>query len=146
MAEENYGPQNVRLNDFNAVHILSNMTRESPGLADATSTGQVKTTSAVDYLVNGNIHSLSATDDLWDLSGLTDLASGEYCKVLLTVDDSQNPGVYKGHVTASQGEAPLPEPPVGEAAIGYVEVAGSNDFDGESVSTSGTYVEGYKLA
>lgn len=133
-------------------------------LADGGTSGKVKLTlpgydsagageslDNIGYRIKGKIYTLDgddnsdAKDDFWDLTGLTDLTAGQYCKVLLTVDTSGTAQVHKGDNASSQAAAKLPLPPDNECPFGWVETAGSNDWDNESITTSGTLTEGYDV-
>ena len=133
-------------------------------LADGSANGKVKLTmegyddvtssdhiSKFGYRIKGRVYTLqsdansNAKDDFWDLTGQTDLTSGDYVKVLLTVDESGNAQTHVSSVASSQNEAELPVPPDDECPFGWIEMEGANDWDGESLSTSGSYYEGYDV-
>lgn len=133
-------------------------------LADGSTNGKVKVTVdsydgagggagnvELSYKIKGKVYGKATDtgndviDDLWDLTGLTNLTSGDYCKVLLTLDTSGNAQIHKSTNASSQADAELPLPPDGECPIGWVETAGSNNWSGETVSTSGSYTEGFDL-
>jgi len=108
------------------------------------------------YLLDGRIYTIAgAAQDkasFFDCTGTetTDLSSGEYCKVLLTVDDSQADQVHQGEiVTTSKSQAPMPFPDevIGgdEAVFGYIEVAGSHTWGTTGTADSDLY-EGIDLS
>ncbi len=78
------------------------------GVTNATTAGYAKTTATVKYEVNGRLQVLNATDDLWDLTGVS-TSSTEYLKVALCLDISQIPFIVQGvKVTGAQTLARVP--------------------------------------
>jgi len=81
------------------------------------------------YLLDGSMHLIAGAAqvkaDVWDCTGLNDVGSSEYCKVLLTVDDSQTGQIHQGEIAASQSQAPMPFPDEvkngNQAVFGYIE-------------------------
>jgi hypothetical protein len=95
------------------------------GVADGTTAGKAKTTVAVKIASSRAVTARAATDDFWDLTGVA-TGAGEFCKVLLCVDDGSSAVILKGEEAASQGAAKLPRlPDTTWAALGVVEIGES---------------------
>jgi len=143
------GPGYDRKAQWHETRIANNSAQNTPGLDEgASGAGYVKTTNAIDYKVNGKLYTLSSSDDKWDLSGsgadFSTVGSDEYCKILLTLESDGTPGAFKGKVASSYDEAPLPMPPSGHSAIGYLKV---NDIDfGTDSIASGDHIDGYDVS
>jgi len=148
--EENYGPSGInRRNDYNETDILQNMALDAAGLAEgSTGAGYVKTANAIDYLIDGLLYTMSATDNHWDLSGsgadFSTVASDEYCFVILCLDSSGTAEAYKGPVADSYAQAHLPVPPDASSVVGYLKINDIN-FGTDSIS-SGDHIDGYDLS
>jgi parallel beta-helix repeat protein len=95
----------------------------SAGVTNATTAGFAKTTATVGYEVNGRLQVLNATDDLWDLTGVSTSAT-EFMKVALCLDISQNPVIVQGvKVTGAQTLARVPRNiPINLCPIGIVAI------------------------
>jgi len=78
--------------------------------------------------------------DAFDLSGESDLSSGEYQKVILQVDDA-GAFDYKMGDVLGRDAAPMPDPDEDKAVIGWLDVTGPNDWDGEDITASATLHE-----
>lgn len=105
----------------------------SAGVTNATTAGYAKTTANVGYEVNGRLQVLNATDDLWDLTGVS-TAANEYLKVALCLDLSQNPFIVEGvKATGAQTLARVPRNiPIDLCPIGIVAIPPS--YSGGSLS------------
>lgn len=80
------------------------------GLAAGTTDGKVKTANNINFIYSTDrkINTKVATDDLWDLTGVS-TGAGEYKKVLLCIEDLTLAGVIlEGPAAASDAVATLP--------------------------------------
>jgi len=95
----------------------------SAGVTSATTTGFAKTTANIGYEVNGRLQVLNATDDLWDLTGVS-TGADEYMKVALCLDISQNPFIVQGvKASGAQTLARVPRNiPIDLCPIGVVAI------------------------
>ncbi|HHT9146011.1 MAG TPA: hypothetical protein ACFYD4_10100 [Candidatus Wunengus sp. YC61] len=91
------------------------------GITNGTTAGKAKTTATVKYRISGSVASKAATDDLWDLTGVT-TGAAEYKKVLLTLNASGTAKIIVGTAATSQATAELPRTTLTYAAIGFVEL------------------------
>ncbi len=89
-------------------------TEQSPGvllsslaIAAGTTAGQMKSTANGVITIGGQTYSHTATDNKWDLTGIT-TGVGEYCKVALLLSIANTASVIKGTVAASQAAAMIP--------------------------------------
>lgn len=105
----------------------------SAGVTNATNAGFAKTTANIGYEVNGRLQVLNATDNLWDLTGVS-TAANEYLKVALCLDISQNPFIVQGvKATGAQTLARVPRNiPIDLCPIGVVAIPPS--YAGGSLS------------
>jgi len=105
----------------------------SAGVTDATTAGYAKTTANIGYEVNGRLQVLNATDNLWNLTGVSTSAT-QYMKVALCLDVSQNPVIVQGvKVTGAQTLARVPRNiPINLCPIGIVAIPPS--YAGGSLS------------
>jgi hypothetical protein len=95
------------------------------GVADGTTAGKAKTTNAVRVTYRRLNVSKAATDDLWDLTGVSTTA-GQFRKVLLCLDAGATARIVTGEVAASQAAAKMPRIPDDDwAALGVVEIGAS---------------------
>lgn len=62
--------------------------RTNPAIAAGTTNGKIKTVNSITYAIGGVLYTKGGTDDLWDLSGETTLASGTYKAAVLYLDSS----------------------------------------------------------
>ncbi len=74
-------------------------------LGDGTTDGKIQNQAAVAYGIGGAVFSKAATDDLWDLTGLTDTEAGEYLAVALCLDDAGTASIVEGTVADSAEDA-----------------------------------------
>ena len=92
------------------------------GCGAATIDGQAKTTAAVNYEIQGKVYAKAATDNLWDLTGVS-TGANEYKKVLLCLRTDGAGRIVEGKVAATQANALLPT--LGRnlyAVVGVVEI------------------------
>lgn len=97
---------------------------DNPGLAIGTSSpAEVKIANAISVVVNGLFVSVAA-QEVGFTATTHDLADGETCRYLLSVDSAGSVTITKGTAVTS-GTPDTPETPDGETAIGYVQLAAS---------------------
>lgn len=119
----------------------------SARLAAGTTAGKIKTVADVDFRIGGRLYTKAATDDLWNLSGETTLASGTYKAAILYLDAS---GTATYTLTSAQTSAALALRAVGDLTLGgyvstksvigiYVSTAAQNWGSG---GLGGTYYNG----
>lgn len=107
------------------------------GIAAGTTAGKVKSTAAIRFAYRRSTSSKLATDDLWDLTGVS-TGVGEYRKVLLIIDSGAGAGIVVGDVASSASTANLPRlPDYDYAAVGVVEIPPS--YAGGSVAGFAMY-------
>lgn len=107
-------------------------TFDDPAIGNGTTAGNLRTTASMDYRVAGVQKTKASTDDLWDLSGETDTAAGEYKAYWLLLDGSGAASFAAGTVatSAALALAALPAHSDVTKAIAGVFVADpSCDFD-----------------
>jgi len=153
---EDVGPaETKRMNLWHEVQILENMVVETGGsstISEDTTNQQFSLGNNIRYRVNGQVYHKASGSNQWDLSsssaGFSEVGSDEYCYILLTLESDGTTHAYKGKVADSFGEARLPMPPDGEAAIGYIKVNNLDLSSDEDISSSGdcSVHDGYDLS
>lgn len=115
-----------------------------PAIANGTTNGTLKTTTTTTYKIGGKVYSKAATDDLWDLTGITDTASGEYVAVALFLDASGTATYGASNVKATSAAALLDLERVlglaahaAKAVIGVFVADPSTDFDAALTGQTG---------
>lgn len=104
----------------------------SAGVTNATSAGYAKTVNNISYELNGRILSKNATDDLWDLTGVS-TGAAEFRKVVLCLNVSGVASIVVGNVAANQSLAKVPNfIPFDVCPIAIVEIP--NSYSGGSLS------------
>lgn len=102
------------------------------GVTNGTTAGRAKTTNSIAYEINKRRYTKAATDDLWNLSGVS-TGGAEFRKVLLCLDESGAASIVTGTVAASQSAATIPDwQPFNVCPIGIVEIP--NSYAGGSLS------------
>ncbi|MBU1082522.1 MAG: hypothetical protein KKB59_18695, partial [Spirochaetes bacterium] len=74
-------------------------------VADGTSDGKIKTTATIYYTIHGQIYTKTATDDLWDLSGMVDTGGAEYKAYRLCLNAGGSASVVESSVQATASAA-----------------------------------------
>lgn len=112
-------------------------------IANGTTAGKLKTTAAVSYRIEGTVYTKAATDDLWDLTGLTNLAAGEFQAIALYLDASGTASIGAGTVAATAAAAKLACPAfvTSKCVVGWFVANASTDFDA-ALSAQGTIYHG----
>jgi len=100
-------------------------------IANGTTAGKLKTTSTVSFRVDGRVYTKAATDDLWDLSALTDTIADQYRAYWLYVDATGTPTIEAGSNAASGALAlaGLPVPSTSKSVFGVFLAGPSTDFN-----------------
>ena len=121
----------------------------SAKLAAGTTNGKIKTVAAVDFRIAGRLYTKAITDDLWDFTAETTLASGTYKAAVLYLDAS---GTASYALTAAKSTAAAALLAVRDLADGgYVS---TKSIIGVYVSTAaqnwtgalgGTYYNGFPM-
>lgn len=93
-------------------------------VADGTTNGKAKTTATVYYMIFGRRYTKAATDNLFDLTGVT-TGAAEYKKVILCLDASGNGQIVEGTAAASQLAAAYPSVQPDYCPVGVVELGTS---------------------
>ena len=121
-------PTNPNLNG----QLYKNTAFGSSSIANATTAGKMKTTATVYYKFAETSRYKSATDNLWDLTGVS-TGAAEYLKVVLCLDNGGAAQIVTGTVAANQAAAELPKiPHYNWSPIGVVEIP--NSYSGGSLS------------
>jgi hypothetical protein len=122
----------------------------NPIMAVGTTPGKVKTTADCDFQIGGVIYTKAATDDLFDMTALADLTTGEYQTVALMVDHAGTASIGEGTVSASAAlalaAASFYTIPDDKCAVGYVAMGPGNDWDAEAITAHGSIVNGLPQA
>jgi hypothetical protein len=135
-----------RIDDINPhqealLHLLGNRALTSGGIVIHGANAQnVKTVSAVTYIVNGVFYSKAAQteiavgsltflDENGNTSAVTAQADGKDCIYLLALDASSNIRVIQGEDVATGGTALWPKCPPEHAPFGAVKVANASGSD-----------------
>jgi hypothetical protein len=118
----------------------------SGALADGTTDGTLQlVTDPTEYSIKGQLYSKAATDDLWDLTGLTDTGAAEFLAVRLYLDASGTATIAEGTPAASAAAAHAALPAVDDdkCQIGEYVAGNSCDFDGVAgLAAQGTIYNG----
>lgn len=115
------------------------------GIANGTTAGTLKTVNTVGFRIKGAAYSKAATDDLWDLSGETDTAAGEYRAYWLLLSSAGAASFAASGEQASAALALADLPALdGTKSVAGVFVAGpETDFnDAGGLSAQGTIYDG----
>jgi hypothetical protein len=118
---------------------------QDPGIADATSAGQLQTANAADFKIDGFTYNKVATDDLWDLSGETDTGAAAWRAYWLYLDAAGAASIDAGSDAASAALAlkALPDLDTTKSILGVFVADPSCDFDDAGgLSAQGTIYDG----
>jgi len=101
------------------------------GVAAGTTAGYAKTTNGISYIIENKIYTKAATDDLFNLTGVS-TGAAEYKKVTLYLDASGNGQIKEGVAAASQAAAEISRANDDAALVGIVEIP--NNYSGGSLA------------
>lgn len=104
------------------------------GATNGTTAGKAKTVNTIKYSVISSVYSKSASDDLWDLTGVS-TGGSEYKKVLLCISSAGSGVIVDGVAAASQTTAKIPIMAIHNqslCAVAIVEIP--NNYSGGSLS------------
>jgi len=130
--------------DVTANRLARNKTNTPPGVANGTTNGRFQITGDPAYEINGICYGKAATDNLWNLSGLTTLTGAQYQATALCLDSAGTATIVSGATAASAAAALA----LGLAAVGStvsvigVFVAGPSTNYGNALSAQGTLYQG----
>lgn len=116
---------NLRLTDENGPLSL-------PVIGNGTTAGRLRTTGATTYRIAGQLFSKASTDDLWNLSALTNVGSGVYRGVALCISDAGAATIVAGTANADAEAATrdaLALVPSTVAVLGVYIAGPSTDWD-----------------
>lgn len=136
------------LHDNSTINIKTafmNMCLGDAGIAMSVGTPEaVKTTAAVDYLIDGVFYSLGATDPFWDLTGF-DVSDGYVNKCLLCVDAAGNDQIVAGTEALAAADVVLGTIPAAYSVVGMLQVAsaGAAFTGGTTALSAGTVTDTY---
>ena len=123
-----------------------NAARASGAIANGTTAGKLKTTKDITFALGGSLYFKATTDDLWTLSGLATLSTGQYRATALLLDSSGTASIASGAVaaTAAAALAGLSASGVldGTKAVIGVFVAGPSTNYANALSGQGTIYNG----
>ena len=123
---------------------VANSALNSGAIANGTTNGKLKTVADVAYRIGGVLYKKTATDDLWTLSGLATLSTGQYRATLLLLNTSGTASIASGSVKTTAADA-LADAASGldaaKAVIG-VFVAGPSTNYANALSGQGTIYNG----
>ena len=110
----------------------------APALAAGTTAGKVKSKIGFSYKIGDSIYYKPATDDLWDLTGLTDLTTN-YAKVLLLIDSAGTCTAQDGTHGATLADAAFPRLADDQVIVGYLTIGDgtAHDWSAEAVTADG---------
>lgn len=122
---------------------LANRVLGFPTIANGTTAGKIKTTTATAFAIDGKVYTKAATDDLWDLTALTTLTGAQFQVVLLYLDASGVATIGAGTVSASAAAALIALPAfVTTKCIVGMYVAGASTVFTNALGAQGTYHNG----
>jgi hypothetical protein len=104
---------------------------QAAGCTNGTTAGKAKTVNTIYYTINGYQNTKAATDDLWDLTGVS-TAAGEYKYVFLQLNISGTASIAVGAAGADAGDTPYPNRTASTAVVGIVTIPPS--YSGGSLS------------
>ena len=111
------------------------MTWTSGAITDGGTAGKVESVAAINFAIDDLPYTKAATDDLWDLTGVSTDAD-EFMKVLLCLDAAGAATIIEGTIAsatgAGQADALVPEPLHGTVPVGIIEIGAS--YSGGSLS------------
>lgn len=125
--------------------LLNYSTLDDPGIANGTTAGTLKTTATAGFRIGTGSYSKAATDDLWDLSGETDTAAGEYRAYWLLLDSSGTASFAASgeQSSAALALADLPDLDGTKAVVGVFVADPACDFDDAGgLAAQGTIYDG----
>lgn len=105
--------------------------------------GRLRTTATTLFRIAGRVYSKASTDDLWNLTAVTNLGAGQYQAHWLYLDSSGTATIGSGTVATSAAAALAALPALdGTKAVAGVYVAGpSTDYDA-ALAAQGTIYDG----
>ena len=115
-------------------------------VANGGTAGNLKTTNAADFRINGAIFTKAATDDLWDLSAETDTAADKFRAYWLYLDSSgvATFAASTDEDTEAAAIAALPSITDTKSVIGVYAAGLATDFDaGGGLAAQGTIFDGW---
>lgn len=116
---------NLRLTDENGPLSL-------PVIGNGTTAGRLRTTGSTTFRINGQLYSKASTDDLWNLSALTNVGAGVYRGVALCISDAGVATIVAGTANAdaeAAARAALALVPSTVAVLGVYIAGPSTDWD-----------------
>lgn len=122
---------------------IANMVMGYPTIANGTTAGKIKTTTATSYRIDGVAYTKAATDDLWNLTALTTLTGSQFQAVALYVDAAGTATIGAGTVAASAALAlaALPAFVTTKSILGVYVANASTNFS-SALGAQGTYYNG----
>lgn len=123
--------------------LLANGVVGYANIANGTTAGKLKSQNTTGFRVDGVVYTKNATDDLWDLTGIATMSTGQYRAVTLYLDASGTATIDTGTVAASAALAlaACPAIPATKSIIG-VFVAGPSTNFGSALTSQGTLYHG----
>lgn len=127
------------------INALANRCEGYSTIANGTTAGKLKTTTTVDFRVDGVLYTKAATDDLWNLAAETDTTGAQYRAYWLYIDAAGTATIEAGANAASATLArqALPVPSATKSVFGVYTAGLSTDFNaGGGLSGQGTITHG----
>jgi hypothetical protein len=123
--------------------VLLNRVLAFASIGNGTTNGRLRTNAAVSYCIAGQVYTKASTDDLWNLSALTTLTSGQFQAVALYLAANGDASIGAGTVSASAAAAirALPTPPTDKCIVGVYVANASTNF-GNALAAQGTIYNG----
>lgn len=114
------------MNNLSLFSTCGNFTFGNAVLAEGTNATTIKTTAAVDYMINGLMYSKAATDNI-AFTATASQADLTTCLYLVTINAAGTVTVTKGEevTTATAQFVPWPTVPSDSAVLGAIKVATS---------------------
>lgn len=127
-------------------HALFNGTQITGAIGNGTTAGKLRTTASVNFKIGQFQYTKASTDDLWDLSALTDTTASQYRAYWLYLDASGTAtlGAGANASTAALALAALPVVTATKSVIGVFVAGPSTDFNNAGgLAAQGTIYNGY---
>lgn len=126
-----------------SLQALLNVSRTYADIANGTTNGKLKTLADVSFGIGSAVYKKAATDDLWTLSGIATMSTGQYRAVTLYLDSAGTATIDSGTIAASAALALAAAPviPATKSIIG-VFVAGPSTNFGNALTSQGTLYHG----
>lgn len=115
-------------------------------IGDGTTAGRLRTNAAITYAIAGQVYTKSSTDNLWNLSALTNTGAAEFQAHALCLNSSGTASLVNSGVAASAAAAMAALKallPTDKAVVGVFVAGNSTDYDNAGgLAAQGTIYNG----